>query len=234
MPHPITTILVPILSSVRRFARRRCAALAAVVVAASAAPLSAQEFPACGAFPIGEESYACTCAAGADGSVWGSGPYTADSNICAAARHQGVIGPDGGAVLAIGMAGQESYTGSERNGVTTRDWGSYGTSFQFEPKGPRPISAALPACGPFDTTLEMMECSCPPGSGTGSVWGSDPYTADSDICAAALHAGYISAEGGAVRVLRTAGLERYAGSEYAGIVSRDWGSYGTSFVFDWN
>ncbi len=208
---------------------------AAALVAALPVVAQTTEFPACERFPIGEETYACDCPADAvAGSVWGSSPYTADSDVCAAARHQGVIGPDGGAVLAVGQPGQDSYTGSDMNGITSRDWGSYGTSIVFEAKGPRSTQATFPSCTGFDTTLEVVECSCAPGEAGGSVWGNGPYTADSDICAAAVHTGVIGPDGGDVRALRTAGLESYFGSEFNGVTTRNWASYGTSFVLDWN
>ena len=69
---------------------------------------------------------------GTAGSVWGSGTYTDDSSICTAAVHAGLITlADGGQVTFRLTPGEESYTGSTANGVQSRDYGSWGASFQF-------------------------------------------------------------------------------------------------------
>ena len=62
------------------------------------------------------------------GSVWGSGPYTADSCVCDAAYHAGVIGDSGGIFKVTKAPGQDSYTGSTQNGYTSQSYGSYGSS----------------------------------------------------------------------------------------------------------
>ena len=66
-----------------------------------------------------------------DGSaVWGTEVYTGDSSVCAAAVHAGVITAEaGGEVLASYAPGQDAYTGSTQNGVTTNEYGSWGNSF---------------------------------------------------------------------------------------------------------
>ncbi|MCU0497452.1 MAG: LCCL domain-containing protein [Anaerolineae bacterium] len=73
-----------------------------------------------------------TCPAGCgDGAVWGTDIYTSDSSICTAAIHAGAITTEGGLVLIRLEDGQESYEGSERNGVSTRNWGSWNASFSI-------------------------------------------------------------------------------------------------------
>lgn len=64
-------------------------------------------------------------------SVWGSDVYTDDSSICTAAIHAGVITDAGGAVSLTIAPGQDAYAGSERNGVSTSEWGSWSRSFTF-------------------------------------------------------------------------------------------------------
>ncbi len=214
------------------------------------APLGLNDVPACSVAPVEGETRLCGCAPDVPaGSVWGTGPYTGDSNICTAARHAGAVGPFGGVVRVTGLPGQSSYGGSTENGVTTRSWGAYGMSFSVEAAGAGAPSAPLPTTGagsptpsaPQCTTLpegvDRLVCSCQasPQEARQSVWGSDPYTADSSICGAALHVGYINAgEPGVVMVLRLQGLDSYWGSENNGVTSQDWGPYGSSFVFDWN
>ena len=64
------------------------------------------------------------------GSVWGSGPFTDDSSVCSAAVFAGLVTvAKGGTVVATIAPGQNSYKGSTANGVTTQDYGSWGSSF---------------------------------------------------------------------------------------------------------
>ena len=206
----------------------------AVVLTGGAA--LAQDLPRCDRYPLGQESYACECPAGApQGSIWGTGVYTSDSDICTAALHAGVIGTSGGAILALEQSGQESYPASTANGVESRAWGAYGSSFIFEAKGPRAVvSGTAPACGRFDPSVGTLTCHCPSAPSTGAVWGSGPYTADSDICAAALHAGVLDGMERDVTVLALPGLDRYTGTIRNGVTTRDWGAYGDSFIINAN
>jgi hypothetical protein len=186
----------------------------------------------CGAFPVGQKDYACTCTPDAAvGSVWGSGPYTADSNLCTAAYHAGVIGLDGGQVIARATGPQDSFVGTEQNGVVSSDWGAYPDSFMFD--APAPMLGELETCGVIPDENEIYRCQCDAvAMAGGPVWGSGPYTADSNICSAALHAGMVGPEGGVVLVARTGGLDAYAGSEANGVATSDWGAYGASIVFE--
>lgn len=74
----------------------------------------------------------CTAQTVADGGVWGSGPYTADSRICRAALHAGVVGTNGGNVRVRIVPGRTSYSASIRNGVSAYGWGSFGTAYVFD------------------------------------------------------------------------------------------------------
>lgn len=82
-------------------------------------------------------AFTCTCTPDlVTGSVWGSGVYTTDSSICAAAAHAGVIpAGTGGAVTVKPAAGCGKYVGTTANGITTGSWGSYEASFFFPDKG---------------------------------------------------------------------------------------------------
>ncbi len=73
---------------------------------------------------------------------------------------------------------------------------------------------------------------CPAGcSGAfGSVWGMGPYTTDSAICRAAIHAGVIDdSKGGKVTVTLKPGQGSYSATMANGIASSSWGSYDSSF-----
>lgn len=67
-------------------------------------------------------------------SVWGTDTYTDDSSVCAAAVHQGLINTvEGGRVIIEIAPGEESYEGSEANGVTSQDYAAWSGSFTFLP-----------------------------------------------------------------------------------------------------
>ena len=64
--------------------------------------------------------------------VWGSDVYTDDSSVCTAAVHLGEITlEDGGSVTIEIAEGQDSYEGTERNGIETADYGSWPGSYVF-------------------------------------------------------------------------------------------------------
>jgi hypothetical protein len=81
-------------------------------------------------------TFVVTCPAdlaGDEATVWGTDIYTNDSSVCLAAAHAGVITlADGGTVQVTMLPGEESYTGTERNGVTSLDYGQWGDSFSVE------------------------------------------------------------------------------------------------------
>jgi hypothetical protein len=62
---------------------------------------------------------------GDETTVWGTNPYTADSCVCAAARHAGVVGANGGTFRVARAAGHSSYAGSREHGVTSYPYGTY-------------------------------------------------------------------------------------------------------------
>jgi hypothetical protein len=66
-----------------------------------------------------------------NGAVWGTDLYTADSWLCRAARHAGVVGAEGGTITVEFAAGRPLYVGSQRNGVASNDYGEYSRSLRF-------------------------------------------------------------------------------------------------------
>jgi hypothetical protein len=77
----------------------------------------------------------CRCTGGETGIVWGTDVYTSDSVVCRAARHAGAVGPNGGVVRVTAAPGQQSYAGSNRNGVQTDSYGSWPASFRVTAAG---------------------------------------------------------------------------------------------------
>lgn len=64
-------------------------------------------------------------------AVYGSGPYTSDSSICAAAVHAGKLTRAGGEVTIELSAGLKKYPGSSANGVDTSTGANWSCSFGF-------------------------------------------------------------------------------------------------------
>lgn len=63
------------------------------------------------------------------------------------------------------------------------------------------------------------------------VWGSGPYTDDSSVCRAGVHAGVITYDrGGRVTVELLPGQNSYRGSTRNGVETQDYGSWGNSFA----
>jgi hypothetical protein len=175
------------------------------------------------------------CPAG-DGraSVYGTDVYTAESGVCAAAIHAGVLAlGQAGAVTIVFGSGAEQFRGSERNGVVTRSYGRWPQSYTFARDGaPGRISwrtqwnqVPMEFAGP-------LRLECPPGGDVeGAVWGTDTYTRASVICVAAVHAGAITPErGGVIEVRRARNPGEFAASERNGVKSQPYGPYQDAFA----
>ena len=194
------------------------------------------------------EPFTCLCADGGARSVWGSHPYTADSDICRAARHAGLIAEGGGRVT-LRMGGAEPrFEGSRRNGVSTTDYGPFRATFRFEgfttsaaaAPVPPPAPAPPPAAACPDNMLAQapgsapLRCRCTPEATqrAATVWGTDAYTTDSALCRAALHAGAVRRAGGEIAVRVLPGLPRYVGTTQNGVTTQNFGPWRASFRFE--
>ena len=154
------------------------------------------------------QTFTLACAPGGTGfAVWGSDIYTADSSICTAAVHSGLIKyQQGGSVTIEVRPGRPIYGCSERNGVTSSCYGSWAQSFVFK----TPNTAAVVRDAEDQTAIlwntsagmvsfeigKTYKFKCPAGGTESSVWGTDTYTSDSSICNAAVHAGKFTRESG--------------------------------------
>lgn len=84
--------------------------------------------------------------------------------------------------------------------------------------------SSIGACPPVlpivaDGTTEHIRCTCERPVPSGPIWGTGPYTIDSSPCAAAVHAGMLSAAGGEIELRIVAGCSRYAGGAANGVSS---------------
>ena len=221
-----------------------------VLTLAATAFASCSKAPPCPAKFSASAPAECSCAGQGTGTVWGTGIYTTDSPLCSAAIHAGAIAASGGNVKPRGAAGCGAYVGSEANGIKTSNWGGYGSSFYFEGHGSatcavaaggaaKPASGGVAQGGACPSTLggfqnaaatNEFSCTCPATTG-GSVYGTGIYTTDSNLCRAALHAGAITAAGGAIKAKRAPGCAKYVGTAANGVNTTSWGNYGSSYFF---
>ena len=174
--------------------------------------------------------------------VWGSDIYTADSSICTAGVHSGLINYQQGGTVTIELRpGRTIYGCSERNGVTTSPYGSYQHSFVFktpntgavvrEAEDQTPVLWNTSASMVTFETGKTYKFKCPSSGKESAVWGTDIYTLDSSICNAAVHAGKLTREsGGSITIELRPGESSYKGSTRNGIKTNDYGEYGHSFV----
>lgn len=180
---------------------------------------------------------------GSPATVWGTDVYTDDSSVCSAAVHVGLfdLAHGGDGVLRV-LPGLPSYRAASRNGVTTLNYGAYPGSFSFVGVNVS-LALALANREPRDTSWSdnavshrgrngtIVQVRCAPGGSPGTVWGSGPYTDDSSICGAAVHAGAITLDrGGPVRIRVGPGLRAYRGTARNGVTSVDYGEFPGSFV----
>jgi hypothetical protein len=186
--------------------------------------------------------FSFTCPADCEPApVWGVGWYTADSSICSAAVHSGAIkASKGGKVTIKAKKGLKRYKGTKANGVTSSEWEAFDTSFSVNDSAdgngtPKKGEAEKITCsdtveGLNHTDDDKFEVVCPPGcKSAGTVWGSGPYTTDSSICRAAIHAGVVTDDdGGTVKVTVSEGEKKYSGTKKNGVKTEDYGDYAHS------
>jgi hypothetical protein len=66
------------------------------------------------------------------GPLWGTDVYTGDSSIAVAAVHAGIVKAGDPAIVKVTVEQPLSrYAGSVQNGVTSQDFGPYGTAYRL-------------------------------------------------------------------------------------------------------
>jgi hypothetical protein len=184
-------------------------------------------------------SFRCDAPVSLTSSVWGTGVYTDDSDVCTAAVHAGVLRPAlGGVIVGYVTYGRPSYRGSTANGVTTNDYGLYQGSFQFTPLLPSELPPAGARAFAWSDDLrsdrgrtDPILVFCPPYGVAGTVYGSNPFTDDSSVCTAAAFLGLATVDGGGVFLATPGpGQAMYVGGEANGITTYRYGPYDYSFT----
>ncbi len=97
------------------------------------------------------ESFEFEVTGSQSGSVWGDGVYTDDSDLGAAAVHAGAlhVGERGRVRITL-LPGRSSYDGAIRNGVASRSYNAWQSSYRVEIPGsraPLPNAASLASIG---------------------------------------------------------------------------------------
>ena len=171
------------------------------------------------------------------GSVWGTDIFTDDSYLETAAVHAGVLAPGETDVVKVTLLpGEESYEGTIRNDITSMSYGAWSGSYLVEAVLVDYEIAALADPGNLtsyrDHTGESFSFQVT-GDAWASIWGTDIYTDDSNLAAAAVHAGVLEdEETGVVVVTILPGEESYTGSTRNDVTSWDYGSWSGSYTVE--
>ena len=171
------------------------------------------------------------CPPGQPSNAWGTKVYTDDSSVCTAALHGGAIDRRGGAITVTIQPGLSKYAGSASNGVETNDYGAHEGSFTVsKATADGQVDWTTTAKGLATSSIKELTVICPPGGSAAPVWGTEIYTDDSSICAAAVHAGIITFANGGKVTLKPGGARRtFRGSVQRGVTSAEFGAYESSF-----
>ncbi len=168
------------------------------------------------------------------GSVWGTDIYTDDSYLAVAAVHAGLLSLGETDILEVTLLpGQDSYEGSTSNDIPSMDYGEWNGSYSVDFIYEDYELAAMIDPGNLTTYREnvgetfFFEVT---GDAELMVWGTDIYTDDSNLAAAAVHAGVLEdGETGIVEVTILPGEDAYSGSEQNDVSSWDYGSWSGSY-----
>lgn len=192
--------------------------------------LPSESYPRLSNLPVGE-STELEVTGNLSGAVWGTIVYTNDSSLPAAAVHAGLLKEgETGRVKVTMLPGRESYESSNRNGVTSLKYAQWHGSFWLEGvTSDEPPAESLNLAqyrGQHGKVLELTLT----GAVSGSVWGNEVYTDDSDISTAAVHAGVLEVgQRGKVQVTIVPGRSSYRGTKQNGVQSRGYSAWGGSF-----
>ena len=181
----------------------------------------------------------------------GTDVYPANSPICVAAQHAGVVGTEGGMITLQLNPGAGKYQGSRRHGVESTDLPGTQLSIMFLSSSTRAKLDAIQdqwkprlkwedkfsQTGLANIRLTgqrfAFECPAAPANLAGRVvYGTDVYPLSSLVCLSAVHAGQISKSGGAVLVeMEPAIADSFVGSIRHGIESKNGPKTARSITF---
>jgi hypothetical protein len=184
-----------------------------------------------------------TASGSLSGGVWGTNSFTDDSTIGSAAVHAGVLA-DGqqGVVRVVTGPSRLAYIGSKANGITSGSWGSWSASYSVsDPAGNVALHAypgmpanPLPNPGSMTSYRDRIGAAIyfsVTGAASGGVWGSGPYTDDSSLARAAVHAGVVPVDVTGTAKVTVLGVQpSFISTTANGVTSSSYGSYGGSYL----
>ena len=181
------------------------------------------------------------------GSIYGSNIYYYNSYIGKAAMHMGLLEEGQKETLYIKVVKNEEnyYQGSVSNGVESLDYVTNGYGFVFTSSSGSEIKKEFPVIPDTNEFEKFPQTSTSPsgtvgdvrtisvtGTTSGSVWGTNVYTTDSNVSKAATHMGLVKVgETKSVYVKTINGQSSYTGSTKNGVTTSNWNSYPKSFIF---
>ncbi len=126
------------------------------------------------------------------GGVWGSCPYTNDSNLPKATVHAGILTPGQTATIRVyAQPGQSSYTGSTQHGVTTSSYGAWGGSISLELPGTNDSSVPYDLANATNTTKATTSNITPTPSADNDIYVYQPLNRDDSLCTSTTDTFYI-------------------------------------------
>lgn len=204
----------------------------------------------CSAGPISWTQGGQTCDAAYPGGATGSSVTVQDSTaptvgVATATCTAGVASASGTCSVAASCAAQAlSWTVGGRTCTANAPLTSSGSSIPISDTTPSDTGNAVYVCSNGTFTLQAgSTCNAASGGGScpgftdgevrsvtgafgGALWGSNPYTYDSSLATAAVHAGLLSpGQTGNIRILTNGTLPTYTGSTANGVTSAPYGSF---------
>jgi len=167
------------------------------------------------------------------GFVYGSDPYTLDSRLATVAVHAGALKVGQSGIIEVEIIeSPPAFTGSTANGVTTSPYGPWnqgafhikGVTIEKGQGDGRPLLLPEPGnLNPFAGQVGTKLAVRVTGGVGGLVYGSGPYSVDSNLAAAAVHAGVLKVgQTGVVEVEIIASPPDFAGATAHGVTSLPW------------
>lgn len=188
-------------------------------------------------------------ATGAAGkNLWGTDIYPTFSEIAPVTVHAGVLKEGETAVVKVTIVKGVDSPASTRNGITSQHWTGYDTDcYKVErtnlpvPDLPTPTPTITPPPTPFPSPDINASAKEPGktfsfklrGSLRGNLYGTDVYTIDSDLAAAAVHAGVLKdGEEGMVKVTIMPPAGSHKATTQNGVTSSAWNAVGSCFKIE--
>lgn len=171
-----------------------------------------------------------------NGTVYGDGVYTDDSELATAAVHAGIVSPGETKDVQVQiLPGQQSYKGDLNFGVSSNSYGAWDGSYKFLDTPMSEADMVFPDPGNLTgyrgKVGKILQFKIT-GSTTESIWGDGIYTDDSDLDTAAVQAGLVKdGDDATVAVKILPGQGKYIGKSRNGVDSQAYGKFDGSYQF---